>query len=324
MADHSPSKPKLFRAIVLRLLAGVVSLLFISFVTFAANELAPGDAATVRAGEKATPEQVQRIRHEMGLDLPWPIRYVEFVGKAARFDFGTSYFATREPVGAIIGRALPMTLKLATFSIIFATFVGIVMGVVASVFAESWIDRVILSLGTLGVTVPNFVLAPILVYVFAVKLNQLPTTWEINLRAPEPYYWILPVIVLSARTAASLMRLTRASMLDTLSQEFIRLAVAKGLSPFRIYVHHALRNAILPVITAIGTSLGFLLTGSFVVETVFTMPGLGFTGIDAILKGDSPVILATTLVAGAIFVFINLVVDLILPLVDPRIRESQV
>lgn len=309
---------------MLRLLGGLVSLFFISLVTFLADEVAPGDAATVRAGEKATLEQVERMRRQMGLDRPWPVRYAEFATKAARFDFGESYFATKEPVNKIIARALPMTFKLAGFSILVATLVGIALGVLAGVNAERGIDKAILTLSTLGVTLPNFVVAPLLVYVFAVQLNQLPTTWEVNLRAPEPFYWILPVLVLSARTCATLTRLTRASMIDNLSQEFIRLAVAKGLSPLRITLRHALPNAILPVITAIGTSLGALLTGSFVVETVFTMPGLGFTGIDAILKGDSPVILATTMVAGVLFVLINLAVDLLLPILDPRIRESQV
>ncbi|MES1228266.1 MAG: ABC transporter permease, partial [Armatimonadota bacterium] len=269
-------------------------------------------------------EQVERLRHQMGLDRPWPVRYVEFVGKAVRLDFGESYYGMREPVGKIILRALPMTLRLALYSVILATLVGVTLGTLAGVFRDRWIDRMVLTLSTLGVTMPNFVLAPLLVYIFAVQLDRLPTTWEVNLKGPEFLYLILPVTVLSARTTATITRLTRASMIDTLGMEFIRLAVAKGVPPFRVVVFHGLRNAILPVLTTIGTSLGFLLTGSFVVETIFTMPGMGYAAIDAILKKDSPVILATTLVAGALFVLINLVVDLILPLVDPRIRESQV
>ena len=325
MADPKrSSKSSLFRSIVLRLLAGLVSLLFISFVTFLADEMAPGDAATVRAGEKARPDQVERLRHQMGLDRPWPIRYVEFVGHAAKLDFGESYYGTHEPVNSIILRALPMTLRLALLSVLLATLVGVTLGTLAGVFRDGWVDRAVLTFSTFGVTMPNFVLAPILVYIFAVQLNQLPTTWEVHLRAPEPFYLILPVIVLSARTTATITRLTRASMIDTLGMEFIRLAVAKGVPPLRVVLVHGLRNAILPVLTTIGTSFGFLLTGSFVVETVFTMPGLGHAAIDSILKGDTPVILATTLVAGALFVLVNLVVDLILPIADPRIRESQV
>ena len=324
VADTKRPPRNLLQAIFTRLLAGLVSLLFISLVTFLADELAPGDAATIRAGDKARPEQVDRLRHQMGLDRPWPVRYVEFLGKASRLDFGESYHSTHEPVSTIIQRSLPMTLRLARLSVLVACLFGVAMGTVAGVFRDRWPDRAVLTLGTLGVTLPNFVLAPILVFVFAVQLNYLPTTWELNLRAPEPYYLILPVLVLSARTTATITRLTRASMVDTLGMEFIRLAVAKGVPPARVVLVHGLRNAILPVLTTLGTSLGFLLTGSFVVETVFTMPGLGFAAIDAILKGDSPVILATTLVAGSIFVLVNLGVDLVLPLVDPRIRESQV
>ena len=324
MADPKRPSNNLFRAIALRLLAGALSLLFISLVTFVAGEMAPGDAATQRAGEKATLEQVAALRHQMGLDRPWPVRYVEFVSKASRLDFGESYYGTQEPVNTILLRALPMTLRLAMYSIILATLVGVSFGTLAGVFRDSWIDRVVLTLSTLGVTTPNFVLAPVLVFIFAVQMNQLPTTWEVHLKAPEFYYLILPVIVLSARTTATITRLTRASMIDTLGMEFIRLAVAKGVPPVRVVLFHGLRNAILPVLTTIGTSFGFLLTGSFVVETVFIMPGLGHAAINAIVQKDSPVILATTLVAGALFVLVNLIVDLILPIVDPRIRESQV
>ncbi len=309
---------------LLRLLYGLVSLVFISLVTFAADELAPGDAATAVAGEKATQAQVDRLRHQMGLDRPWPVRYAEFVSKAARFDFGDSYFGTKEPVNHIIARTLPLTLLLAGSSILFASMVGISFGTLAAIYQNRLPDRLALTLSTLGVTVPNFVLAPILVSIFALRLNMLPTTWEPVLVAPVIYYLVLPVVVLSARPAATLTRLTRASMVDTLSQEFIRLAVAKGVPPWQIYFKHALHNAILPVLTSIGTSFGYLLTGSFVVETIFTMPGLGHAAIDAILKGDTPVILATTLISGGLFVLVNLAVDVLLPVIDPRIRESQI
>lgn len=309
---------------LLRLFYGLVSLVFISLVTFLADEIAPGDAATAVAGEKATQAQVERLRTQMGLDRPWPIRYVEFVGHAVKFDFGESYFGTKEPVNTILGRALPMTMTLAGSAIVLAAILGISLGTVAAVWQNKPPDRIALTMSTLGVTVPNFVLAPILVYIFAVRMDKLPTTWEVNRVAPDFFYLILPVVVLSARPAASLTRLTRASMVDTLSQEFIRLAVAKGVPPWQIYLKHALRNAILPVLTSIGTSFGYLLTGSFVVETIFTMPGLGHAAIDAILKGDTPLILASTLVSGALFVLVNLLVDMVLPMIDPRIRESQI
>lgn len=315
---------RLTKIILVRLLFGVLSLFFISFVVFIADELAPGDAATIQLGDKATPASLARLRADLGLDRPWPIRYVEFVGNAARLDFGKSYFGTRERVWTIIGRTLPMTMMIAAMAIVLAAVIGIVLGTIAAIYQNRFMDRTVLVISTLGVTVPNFVLIPILVLIFAVYLNRLPTSWEVERVAPDIYYLILPIVVLAARPMATLTRLTRASMVDTLDQEFIRLATAKGVPPWRLYIKHALRNAILPVVTAIGTSFGFLLTGSFVVETAFTLPGLGYTTINAIQQGDTPLIEATVMITGALFILVNLLVDLALPFLDPRIRESQV
>jgi peptide/nickel transport system permease protein len=315
---------KLGKAILVRLLFGALSLLFISFVTFIADELAPGDAATVLAGEKASPDRVRQLRREMGLDRPWPVRYVEYIGNMSRGDFGNSYLGVREPVADILKRTVPMTGRIALLAITLAAIIGIFLGTVAAVYQSRAPDRAVLSLSTLGVTVPNFVLAPILVYIFVIQLDMLPLNWEVDRRAPDFYYLALPVAILAARSTALLTRLTRASMIDTLQQEFIRTAIAKGVPRKRLIVRHALRNAILPVITAIGMSFGFLLTGSFVIETYFDIPGLGSTTIIAIQRGNMPVVQAGVFVTGAIFILLNLIVDLLLPLMDPRIRESQV
>lgn len=313
---------RLLATLLTRLAFGILALLFVSFVTFVADEMAPGDAATLIAGEKASAESLARVRQEMGLDRPWPVRYVEFVGRAARFDFGTSYTGTKEPVADIIRRNLPMTVRIAVQALLLAALVGIALGTIAAVWQERWPDRVALALSTLGVTLPNFVLAPILVWIFALQLDLLPVNWEVERVAPDFYYLLLPVVILSLRPMATLTRLTRASMVDTLNQEYIRLAIAKGVPRLRLVMVHALRNALVPVVTAMGTSFGFLLTGSFIIETAFTLPGLGRAGIEAIQKRDTPVILATTLIAGALFIVVNLVVDLLMPLLDPRIREN--
>lgn len=319
-------KFKLIKAIILRLLYGAVSLLFISFITFLADEIAPGDIATVRAGEKATPEQVQRLREELGLTRPFLIRYGEYIGKAVRFDFGNSYRGTQEPVSDVIGKTLPTTTKIALLAILLAAIVGIFAGTLAAVKENKAADKAVLSFSTLGVTIPNYVLLPFLVYIFSIVLGQLPIKWEFADRrvGPEFFYLILPVFVLSLRPMATLTRLMRASMIDTFRQEYIGLAIAKGVRPMQILWKHAFRNAILPVLTMIGTSFGYLLTGSFVIETAYGIRGLGFEAIDAISNSDTPVILATTLVTGAMFVGVNLLVDLVQPLIDPRIRESQV
>lgn len=318
--------PSFARAIVLRLLYGLLSLLFISLITFLADEIAPGDAATVRAGEKATFEQVERIRHEMGLDRPWPIRYVEFLGDAVRLDFGNSIVGTQRPVSEQLGEALPITLNIALLSILLAAIVGILLGTIAAIRENRAADHAILSLSTLGVTIPNYVLLPILVYIFALRLDMLPTSWapEGQRKAEDIYYLLIPVVVLALRPMATLTRLMRASMVDTLRQEFVRLSVAKGVPRWRLYAVHCFRNALIPVLTAVGTSFGFLLTGSFVVETAYLIPGLGKTTIEAITQRDTPMILAATLLTGALFVLVNLAVDVVLPIIDPRIRESQI
>lgn len=315
---------RLARAISIRLAIGVLSLIFVSFVTFVADMMAPGDPALVRAGEKASQETIARIRHEMGLDRPWPVRYAEFLGNAARLNFGQSYYGTREPVADILKRDVPMTARTAFSAIVLASAIGIFFGTIAAVKQSGLADRGVLTLSTLGVTIPPFVLAPILVYIYCLRLNQLPQTWSTERVAPDWVYLILPVAVLAARPTALLTRLTRASMIDTLQQEFIRTAIAKGVPPLRLVVKHALRNAILPVITAIGTSFGFLLTGSFVVERFFLLPGLGRETIEAIQRGDTPVIQACIMLTGAMFILVNLFVDVLLPLLDPRIREAQV
>lgn len=315
---------KLVRPILLRLAYSVLSLLFIAAVTFLATDMAPGDPARVIAGEKATEQAYRTIRAEMGLDQPLPRRFAQYMTNLAQGDMGRSYFGARTPVVEKIKQNLPMTLTVASLAIGLAALVGISLGVFAGVRPGGWVDRVILGGSTLGVTIPNFVLAPVLVLILSVQMGLLPTSWSVNRTASDFYYLVLPVTILSLRPMATLTRLTRAQMIDTMQQEFIRLAIAKGVPRTRLILRHGLRNAIMPVITAMGTSFGFLLTGSFIVETAFTMPGIGREAIEAIQKRDIPMIQGTTLVAGALFVFVNLVVDILQPILDPRIREAQV
>ena len=315
---------RLARALGLRLLYGALSLLFISLVTFAASAAAPGDPALLLAGEKASPAQVERIRENLGLNKPWPVRYVRYVADAAQGDLGTSYYRTREPVARTIADALPMTAKVAALSILLASVVGVLLGTLASVWEGRFGDKVVLAFSTLGVTLPSFVLAPLLVLWLVLGRDLLPLAWESELRGPEVYYLILPVTILALRPMALITRLTRASMIETFRQEFVRMAIAKGVPFGRMVRKHVLRNAILPVITAIGTSFGVLLTGSFVIENFFRLPGIGAKTIEAIQQNDIMLIQGCVLVTGAMFVVINLLVDLLLPFFDPRIRESQV
>lgn len=316
---------RLAKTIILRLVYSFISLFFIVFVAFIADEIAPGDAATVRGTEKATQAQLATLRHQMGLDRPWPVRFGEMVVKLTRGDLGNSLTtAGNEPVRNIIARTLPATARLALLAMALAIVVGVTLGTLAAIWENRFGDRTILLVSTLGVTLPNFVLAPILVAWLALNLNQFPTSWTQDPGDQLWRYLFIPVIVLSLRPMAMLTRLTRASMIETMKQEFIRLAIAKGVPPARLIFRHALRNAILPVVTAIGTSFGFLLTGSFVVERFFAMPGLGSRAIEAIMNTDGPVIIGTIIVSGTLFILVNLIVDILLPILDPRIREAQV
>lgn len=316
--------PNLLRSILLRLGYAAISLFFISLVTFLADEIAPGDQATVLAGDKGSYETVLRLREELGLNRPWPVRYGEYIGGLARGDFGKSYFGTKEPIIDSLRQTIPMTATLATSAIVLASLIGLVFGTIGAIKKGKPVDSTILVVGTLGVTVPTFVLAPIFVKFFTEYLDLLPGVWKTDRVAPDVFYVIMPIVILAARPAAQLTRLTRASMIETLQQEFIKLARAKGVPASKLYLKHGLRNAILPVVTAIGTNFGYLLTGSYIMETTFLLPGIGSRAIEAIKKGDTPMIQATTLVAGAMFVGINLLVDIVSPLIDPRIRESQV
>lgn len=289
-----------------------------------AASMAPGDAARILAGDKATEAAYQNIRRQLNLDKPVLTQYGLYMGKVVQGDLGRSYHGTKQPVVDKVKANLPMTLRISAWAILIAAIIGIGLGTFAALKKDTWLDKLILGLSTFGVTTPNFVLAPILVYLFAVYWDKLPTGWSPDRVASDFYYLVLPVSILALRPMATITRLSRATTIDTAAQDYIQLAIAKGVPRGRLIFRHILRNSLLPVITAIGTSFGFLLTGSFILETAFQLPGIGREGIEAIQRRDTPMILATTLVAGALFVLVNLIVDLIQPMLDPRIRESQV
>lgn len=320
----------LLRRVGIRLLWAIPTLIFISFITFGIAELAPGDAATTLAGEHGDAATVERIREELGLNRPFLIRYWDFVTGAVRGDFGKSWYPLGDQdtyVRDILRTRAWRSFQMAVLAILLAAFFGVALGMVAGVWHNRLPDRLAVAFSTLGICVPNFVLAPLFILVFALQLEVVPMTWPSVTAADMSFvelipYMLMPVIILATRPAAVITRLTRAAMIDTLSQDFIRTALAKGVPFSRMVIHHAFRNALVPVATAIGTSFGYLLTGSFIVETAFRVPGLGQKTIDAIYKGDYPIIQAVVLLFAVVFIFVNLVVDVLLPMLDPRIRES--
>lgn len=299
----------------------IPTLIFITFLTFIIGEMAPGDAATVRAGEKASAEFVNELREQMGLNRPLSVRYVDFVKGATVLDFGESWYPPYHPVRRTLIDGMQQTGLLALLAIILAAILGVTLGCIAAIGHNTILDRVAVTFSTLGICIPNFVLAPVLAYFFAIRLEILPLTWEVNRTESILYYLALPVLILSLRPAAIITRLTRAAMIDTLSQEFIRTAFAKGVPYWRVISKHAFRNSLVPIITAIGTSFGYLLTGSFIVESFFRIPGLGLRSIGSIYQGDYPVVQGTVLLFAVLFIFVNLIVDIFLPLLDPRVRE---
>lgn len=302
------------RYVLSRLLQAIPTLLLISFLTFILGFLAPGDPIRMILGERSDPQAVAQVRRELGLDQPWYVQYGRFVWNAVRGDFGISLY-NRRPVGDIIRESFPATATLAVLAILLAVTVGIPAGMVAAVWHNRLPDRLSMVGVVLGISVPNFVLATLLILLVSVRLRWLPVAgWG----APE--YLVLPVLVLAARPAASVARFTRTSMLEVLQQDYIRTARAKGVPEPLVILRHALPNALLPVVTVIGNAFGYLLTGSFVVETVFAVPGVGYRSVEAILRRDYPVIQATTLLFAFLFIVVNLAVDLLYTRLDPRVR----
>jgi ABC-type dipeptide/oligopeptide/nickel transport system permease component len=302
------------RYVLSRLLQAIPTLLLISFLTFIMGYLAPGDPIRMILGEHSDPQTVAQVRHELGLDQPWYVQYGRFVWSAVKGDFGISLY-NRRPVGDVIRESFPATATLAVLAILLAIAVGIPAGIVAAVFHNRLPDRLSMAGVVLGISVPNFVLATLLILLVSVRLGWLPVAgWG----APE--YLVLPVLVLAARPSASIARFTRTSMLEVLQQDYIRTARAKGVPERAVILKHALPNALLPVVTVVGNAFGYLLTGSFIVETVFAVPGVGYKSIEAILRRDYPVIQATTLLFAFLFIAVNLFVDILYTRLDPRVR----
>ena len=305
------------RFLLQRVGLALLSIWAVCTITFFIAFLAPGDPAELAAGQHSDPVTIAHVRHEFGLDKPPLTRYGLYLWDAAHGDLGKSYY-TREPVTDFLKRGLPNTALLATTAILLALVVGVAVGLAAALRPNSFLDRFLMSSVLVGVTLPNFVLGPLLILVFALKLGWLPVAgwgdWS-NL--------ILPSVVLAARPAALIGRMTRASMLETLRQDYIRTARAKGLSPTTVLIKHALKNAFLPVLTTAGVSFGYLLSGSFVVETIFTVPGVGYQSINSLFQRDYSVIQGTTLLLAVVFVATNLVIDLLYAVLDPRVKAME-
>lgn len=299
-----------------RLYQTVIVLLGVTLVTFIMVNVVPGDPVAVMLQKKADDATINRIREQMGLNDPLPAQYFRFLTNAVTGDFGNSYFQ-KKPVMELILRAFSVTGTLAVLVLAFAITLGVLMGTLAAVFRGKWVDRVIMMISTLGMAAPSFWLAIILQLVFGLTLKWLPIS---GLRQPSAY--IMPSVALGMIYAASLARLTRTNILDAMNQDYIRTARSKGVGEFFVVAKHAFKNAGIPILTYLGTLIKSILGGSVLVETIFSINGLGRLLVEAIMKRDIPIIQGCTVYIASVFVIANLLIDLTYGLFDPRIRVA--
>ncbi|MDQ2140339.1 glutathione ABC transporter permease GsiC [Alcaligenaceae bacterium A4P071] len=300
--------------IVKRLLGMIPTLLLVAVVVFLFVHMLPGDPARLAAGPEADQATVELVRKDLGLDLPMHQQFVRYFSHMLQGDLGTS-LRTKRPVSTEIADRFLPTLYLTFASMIWSVMFGMIIGIVSAVWRNKWPDRLGMTLAVSGISFPAFALGMMLMQVFSVNLGWLPTvgasTWK---------HYILPSITLGAAVAAVMARFTRASFVEVIQEDFVRTARAKGLSERTVIIKHALRNAMIPVVTMMGLQFGFLLGGSIVVETVFNWPGLGRLLVDAVTQRDYPVIQGLVLLFSFEFILINLIVDVLYGAINPSIR----
>lgn len=308
--------------IIKRVLASIPVMVLVAVIVFLLLHLAPGDPAATIAGNYATPEQVANIRAQLGLDQPVYIQFFQWMGRLTHGDLGSSIFYN-VPVVTLIGQRLEPTLSLTLMTLLIAAVLALPAGVLAAWNRDSWLDRTIMGLSVIGFSVPVFVIGYGLIYFFSVYLKLLPVQGYASL-SDGIILWlrsiILPSLGLGFIHAALIARVTRATMIEVLGEDFIRTAKAKGLPLRLVLVRHALSNAAVPIVTIFGLSFVLLIGGVVVTESVFNIPGLGRLIVDAINQRDFPIIQAMLLIFSGIYVLVNLVIDVLYTVLDPRIR----
>ena len=310
------------RYIARRLLATVLVLLLVTLISFSIMHMVPGDPAVVMAGVGASADQVQRIREQFGLGAPFLVRLGHWYAGLLRGDLGQSILLGRS-VAQAIGERLPATLSLASLAFVLTAGLGIALGTVAAIRPNTWVDHAVMTLAVVGVSVPGFWLGLILIILFSVVVDWLPAGGYVPLTQGAGAWFralVLPAASLALLQVGLLARITRSTVAETLQEDYVRTARAKGLSTWVVVGRHAFGNATIPVMTVLGISTSLLLSGSVVVETVFSIPGLGRLMATAILARDYPVIQGGLLVTALLFVVINLAVDVLYAWLDPRIR----
>ena len=291
----------------------IVTVLVIATLTFFLMRAIPGSPFNE---DRGTSEAVQaNLEAYYGLDEPWYVQYGMYIKSIATFDFGPSIKNPNQTVNDLLARGFPISFELGMITILVALLSGLTLGIMAALRHNGVIDYLAMTLAVLGISIPNFVLATLVIQKFAVDWNLLPAaTWS------SPAHMVLPTLALATGPMAIIARLTRSSMLEVLTQDYIKMARAKGLTPLKIVVKHALKNALMPVVTILGTLLAAILTGTFVIEKIFAIPGMGKYFVDSINNRDYPVIMGTTVFYSSILVFMLFLVDIAYSLLDPRIK----
>ncbi|MGZ3695158.1 MAG: ABC transporter permease [Bdellovibrionota bacterium] len=296
-----------------RILTIFATLFVLATLTFFLLRIVPGGPFD---SDKALPPDIKaNVEAKFGLDKPLPIQYLNYLGGMARFDFGPSFKYIGRTVSEIILDTLPTSMELGIYSLFLAIALGIPLGILSAYRQNTWVDFSAMFIAVAGISLPSYFVAAILIYVFSLRLNLLPPAlWE------EWVHKILPTITLGTRPAALIARLTRAALLESIRSDYVRTARAKGLSESKVILKHALRNSLIPVVTLIGPLAAYVLTGTFVIEYVFAIPGMGKYFIDAVTNRDYPLIMGVTMVYGFTLVMANLLVDIAYVIIDPRIR----
>ncbi|MFJ4654725.1 ABC transporter permease [Nocardia sp. NPDC088792] len=307
-----------------RVWQSAVTLVLVSIVVFAGVRALPGDPATVMAGEQADPATIAAVRAQLGLDRPLVVQYFDFAKHALAGNFGRS-IRTGTPVSDMIGTTLPVTLQLAFYAMLIAVLAGVLGGVLAAVYRGRWPEWAANGFSLVGLSVPTFWLGLLAVLYLSVGLGLFPASGYVSpfdhpLRGL--YFLTLPALILGVTHAAVVQRQTRSAMVETLSTDFVRTARAKGLGPRAVIVRYALRNSLIVVTTVIGLQLGLLIAGTVVTERIFSLPGIGKLTLDSVFSRDYPVVQAVVLVVALSYIVINLLVDVLYSVIDPRVRVS--
>ena len=299
-----------------RILMMIPVLLGVLFLVFTMNEISPGDPAAMIAGDAASVEVVEQIREDLGLNKPLPVRFFNYTKNLVLHgDLGTSYKTKRPVLDEVMDR-LPTTILLSLTSAAFAVFLSIPIGIISAIKQNTWIDNLLMVLALIGVAMPAFWQGLMTIILFSVKLGWFP-----SYGFTTPAHWFMPVLTIGTGAMASLVRITRSSMLEVIRQDYIRTARAKGQTERKVIISHALRNSMIPIITAIAIQLGSMLGGAIVTETVFAIPGIGMLMIQSIKARDYPTIQGAVVVIAVMFSLLNLVGDIIYTFVDPRLKS---